>query len=154
MKKIELRQLVREEISKILKEEKKRSIFTSRNIEGRKKTHIEQINQRIQDYIKGGSQGDLDLRNTPIISLPNNLTKVGGLLDLSGTPITSLPDNLTKVEGDLDLTNSLITSLPDNLKVGGHLNLRKTPLSTKYSKDEIRKMIEDKGGDVKGDIFI
>ena len=130
MKKFELRQFIKEEISNILKEE---NIIVPRNIEGRKKTHIEQINQRIQDYIKGGSQGDLDLRNNPITSLPNNLTKVGGYLDLY---------------------NTKITSLPNNLQVGGFLDLRNTTLSKKYSKDEIRKMIEDKGGYVKGKIYI
>ena len=149
MKKFELRQLIREEISKVLNEE---NIIIRRNIERRKEQYLQQVNQQIQDYIKGGSQGDLDLYNIKITSLPNNL-QVGGFLDLGITKITSLPDNL-QVGEDLYLYGTQITSLPDNLKVGGHLNLRKTPLSTKYSKDEIRKMIEDKGGDVKGDIHI
>jgi len=86
----------------------------------------------------------LYLSNTKITSLPNNL-KVGGHLNLSDTPITSLPDNL-KVGGFLDLSGTPITSLPDNLKVGESLFLGNTPLSKKYTKDEIRKMIEDKGG--------
>jgi hypothetical protein len=38
--------------------------------------------------------GSLDLENTQITELPDNLT-VGGDLDLSDTPITELPDNLT-----------------------------------------------------------
>jgi len=54
--------------------------------------------------------GDLDLSNTKITSLPDNL-KVGGSLYLSDIPITSLPDNL-KVGGNLDLRNT---------KVGGDL---------------------------------
>ena len=40
--------------------------------------------------------GNLDLRNTGITTLPDNLT-VGGGLNLCGTGITSLPDNLTVV---------------------------------------------------------
>ena len=51
----------------------------------------------------------------------------GGWLDLSNTQITSLPDNLT-VGGSLDLRNTQITSLPDNLTVGGRLEDRKRKL--------------------------
>jgi hypothetical protein len=73
-------------------------------------------------------KGDLDLRDTKITSLPDNLS-VGGDLDLRGTPITSLPDNLS-VGGDLDLRGTPITSLPDNLSVGGYLNLSYTPITS------------------------
>ena len=97
-------------------------------------------------------KGDLDFSNTQITTLPDNLT-VDGTLDLSNTPITSLPDNLT-VMWFLDLYNTPITSLPDNLTAEGDLDLRETPLSKKYSKDEIRKMIQDKGGNVEGNIYL
>ena len=117
-------------------------------------------------------KGKLDLRDTNITSLPNGLT-VGGNLELYGTPITSLPNDL-KVKGSLSLGRTKITSLPDglivgrnivlsntditsipnNLKVGGHLSLHNTPLSKQYSEDEIRKMIQDKGGNFKGKIYI
>ena len=55
---------------------------------------------------------------------------VGGWLDLSNTGITSLPDNLT-VGGWLDLSNTGITSLPDNLTVGGGLYLSNTGITSK-----------------------
>jgi hypothetical protein len=58
------------------------------------------------------------------------------------------------VGGDLDLYNTKITSLPDNLSVGGFLTLENTPLSKKYTKEQIKQMIEDKGGYVKGNIHI
>jgi hypothetical protein len=73
-------------------------------------------------------KGDLDLRNTPITSLPDNLS-VGGYLDLENTPIKSLPDNLS-VEGDLDLRNTPMTSLPDNLSVGEDLFLQNTQIES------------------------
>jgi len=95
---------------------------------------------KIQQYIKDGMKGNLFLSPSPITSLPDNLTKVGGDLDLSFTQITSLPSNLT-VGGYLNLYYTPITSLPSDLKVRGSLNLRKTPLSKKYSEDEIRAMI-------------
>ena len=127
MKKFELRQIIKEEISNILNE----ITLTPRNIEGRKEKQLQQINQRIQDYIKGGSQGDLDLFKTPITSLPNNL----------------------KVGRDLNLPNTKITSLPNNLKIGEELDVFNTPLAKKYTEEQIRKMIEDKGGYVRGVIL-
>jgi hypothetical protein len=97
-------------------------------------------------------KGDLNLRDTQITSIPDSLT-VRGDLWLANTKITSLPNNLA-VKGDLDLYKTKITPLPDNLTVGGDLNFQNTPLSKKYSADEIRKMIEDKGGNVKGNIYV
>jgi Leucine-rich repeat (LRR) protein len=70
----------------------------------------------------------LDLSNTPITSLPDNLT-VDGDLDLSNTKITNLPDNL-RVNGGLYLSNTKITNLPDNLKVEGDLYIHKTNLKS------------------------
>jgi hypothetical protein len=54
---------------------------------------------------------------------------------------------------DLDLALTKITSLPSNLRVERDLLLWKTPLSVKYDDDDIRKMIEDKGGYVGGRIY-
>ena len=96
-------------------------------------------------------EGDLDLKDSPITTLPDNL-KVRDDLDLSYSKITSLPDNL-QVGGTLDLGNTRITSLPDNLKVGRNLYLDDTPLAEKYTDEEIKKMIEGKGGYVKGNIY-
>jgi hypothetical protein len=42
---------------------------------------------------------------------------VGGYLDLENTPITSLPDDL-QVGGNLYLENTPITSLPDEFTSG------------------------------------
>ena len=117
-------------------------------------------------------EGDLDLSYSKITSLPDNL-QVGGNLDLSYSKITSLPDNL-KVGGYLALVASPITSLPDNLSVGSSLYLGITPIdslpdnlkvekdlylqgtlfSKKYTKEEIIKMLLDKGGYFKGNIYV
>ena len=70
--------------------------------------------------------GNLDLSNTPIKTLPENLT-VGGWLDLSNTQIQVLPEGLT-VGGTLDLRNTPIKTLPENLTAGGWLNLSNTPI--------------------------
>jgi len=139
-----------------------------RSPEERAKNYKTSLQKKIQQYIKDGGKGNLDLRNTPITSLPNNL-KVGGSLylgstkittlpnnltvgenlSLYGTPITSLPNNL-KVGGDLNLDNTKTTTLPNNLKVGGSLYLGSTPISQKYSEEEIRKMVPG----VKGNISV
>jgi len=135
----------------LLKEEDKKDkiLIPRRSSEEREKNYDIIIQKQIQQYIKDGSKGDLDLRNTPITSLPDTLTTVGGNLDLTSTPITSLPDNLTvkgyldlsytpitslpgnlTVEGYLYLKNTKITSLPDNLTVGDFLDLRNTPITS------------------------
>jgi len=94
-------------------------LIPRRSKEERSKNHIITLQKKIQQYIKDGSRGDLNLSNTPIQSLPDNLT-VGGDLNLSNTPIQSLPDNLT---------------------VGGNLLLSNTPIARKYNEEEIRKMV-------------
>ena len=98
---------------------------------------VEQLEEMINEY------GSLDLRGTPITSLPDNLT-VGGSLYLYGTQITSLPNNLT-VGGWLDLSGTHITSLPENLTVGGWIDLRKTPIESK--EQEAKKIKRLKNGD-------
>jgi hypothetical protein len=139
-----------------------------RSKEERQKNYQIVIQKKIQQYIKDGSKGDLDLGNTKITSLPDNLKvggyldlgytpitslpgnlKVGGGLDLGDTPVNSLPDNL-EVGGNLYLGNTKITSLPDNLEVGGNLYLGNTPISKKYSKEEIKKMVPG----VEGGIYV
>ena len=90
--------------------------------------------------------GDLDLRGTPITSL-GNLTSVGGYLDLNKTEITSL-GNLTSVGGYLDLDKTKITSFGNLTSVGGDLDLYETPIASKYTKEEIRQMVN-----VEGSIF-
>jgi hypothetical protein len=100
------------------------TMFTPRRSpEERKKNHLIALEKQIQQYIKDGSKGDLDLKDTPITSLPDNLKTVGGNLDLSYTPIQSLPDNLT-VEGSLFLDGcENLKTLPNNLTVKGDLGL-------------------------------
>ena len=146
--------------------ESKSILIPRRSKEDRAKNYQIALQKQITDYIKGGSEGDLDLTNTPIKSLPDNL-KVGGSLDLSETPIQSLPDNLSvggsldldstpikslpdnlEVGGDLILDSTPIQSLPDNLSVGGDLYLSDTPIFKKYSADEIKDMVEYVGGEV------
>ena len=119
-------------------------------------------------------EGRLDLRRTDIKELPQGL-KVGGQLVLEGcTSLEKLPQDLKvgrgldlenctslkelpkglKVDRSLDLAGcTSLEKLPQGLKVGVDLYLTKTPIAQKYSKEQIRKMIEDGGGFVEGKIY-
>ena len=97
---------------------------------------------------KGGNppyeiMDDLDLEDTRIQSL-GNLTSVGGGLYLSYSKIESL-GNLTSVGGNLDLNGVNIQSLGNLTSVGGWLDLEGTPLSKKYTEEEIREMVKVEG---------
>jgi hypothetical protein len=86
----------------------------------------------------------LDLRGTDIKTL-GNLEYVGGGLGLSSCDIVSL-GNLEYVGGWLSLSDSDIVSLGNLEYVGGWLDLGRTPLSKKYTIEEIRNMVEVVGG--------
>lgn len=81
----------------------------------------------------------LNLSGKPITSLPNGLTILDGDLDLSFTKIKTLPSGLS-VEYSLYLDGSQIESLPKDLKVGNSVWLKNTPISKKYTVDQIKKM--------------
>jgi len=154
----------------ILQEEK---ILVPRHLETRDEEYKRVIYQRIQNYIKKGSKGNLYLFRTSFTKLPDNLTKVGGNLYLYNSQIESL-NNLQIVEGNLDLNYSKIKSLGNLQKVGENLYLYGTPLeslgnlrkvgvnlylqntffSEKYSKEEILQMVKDKGIEIRGKIHI
>lgn len=86
---------------------------------------------------------ELDLEDTTIESL-GNLTSVDGSLCLSYTPIKSL-GNLISVDGSLYLTHSSIESLGNLTSVGGNLYLEDTPISEKYTEEEIRSQVKVEG---------
>jgi hypothetical protein len=55
--------------------------------------------------------------------------------------------NLESVGGNLDLRGTSIKSLGNLESVGGSLYLYRTPISKKYTREEIRSMV-NLGGDV------
>ena len=132
----------------LLREEKLDILKPRRSPEERQQNFAIATQKKIEQYMKDGGKGNLDLSNTPITSLPNGLT-VGGYLYLRNTKITSLPNGLT-VGGNLYLWDTPITSLPNDLKVEDDLYLENTPISKKYTEEEIKKMVPE----VKGDIYI
>jgi len=73
-------------------------------------------------------EGELDLTNTDIKSLPDGL-KVAGNLILTETDMRLLPERL-EVAGNLYLDHSFIKSLPKGLKVGGDLSIEATYIAS------------------------
>ena len=145
----------------ILKESDDNIFIPRRTKEEKDKKLLFRTYRKIRDYIKNGSQGDLNLRGSLIEFLPKNLTQVNGSLVLFGCKnLKSLPNNLTvngrldlegcknitslpsglKVKYNLDLRDTNILELPPDLEVGRVLILYRTPLSN-LSEYEIRKMV-------------
>ena len=94
-----------------------------------KYTVDEDYNIKVSEY--------LDLDNTEVTELPDNLSIVG-YLDLENTQIKELPDNFS-VGGSLYLSNTPIKELPDNLSVGWDIYTNNPNL--KSSNPEIQKKI-------------
>ena len=154
----------------ILKESDDNIFIPRGSKEEKDKVLIRRTNDKIQEYIKNGSEGSLHLPNSTIKFLPKNLTKVGGSLILIHSQIEKLPDNLTvngflflrhcknlqslpnglKVKETLDLRDTNITSLPSDLEVRDDLILYRTPIADMYTKEQIRKMVSK----VEGDIYL
>jgi len=132
------------------------------------KTNIKELPQGLE---VGGSLGLEDC--TLLKELPQGL-QVGGSLGLGGcTSLKELPQGLqvginlflydcTSLKqlpkglkvGHLNLYScTSLKELPQGLQVGKDLNLRRTPIAQKYSEEQIRSMIEDGGGFVKGNIY-
>jgi hypothetical protein len=86
-------------------------------------------------------EGNLDLTDTDIKSLPDGL-KVAGNLNLTETDMESLPERL-EVAGNLYLDHSFIKSLPKDLKVGGYLSIEATYIA-----------LLPKGLQVGGDLYL
>ena len=114
-----------------------------------KENHIKNNPQSIiKQYIENGNEGNLDLSDTSINSLPKNLT-VNGDLNLNNTPIDSLPENLT-VNGFLMVDNTPITILPASLTVKKGIGVSNTPMMKKYSFSQIRAMSPNIKGTIMG----
>jgi hypothetical protein len=85
-------------------------------------------------------------------TLPDNLKTNGSLL-LKNVPLKQLPDNL-EVNGSLGIDECPVEDIPKGLKIRGSVfGIRNTPLAQKYTKDEIMKMIIDRGGSYSGKIY-
>ena len=94
-------------------------------------------------------EGYLDLYYCYNLTSLGDLSHVGEWLDLRHTKIISLGD-LSHVGRFLNLDDcENLTSLGNLKHVGGDLYLSNTPIAKKYSKEEIRKMVN-----VKGNIYL
>jgi len=144
-------------------EKHERNINDDLNLSNFSKEHISQIEYISGDFYLGSSEvttisdlrfvrGSLHGEFSQLRKLPDNL-KVDGFLDLEDCPITKLPNKL-EVGNNLIASYSWLDSIPSYLSIGGDLIIIDTPLSRMYSKEEIRKIIESRGGYVKGKIYV
>ncbi len=76
-----------------------------------------------------------------VIESFERLISVGGGLDLRNNDTIKSLGTLTSVGGYLDLQNTNIESFENLTSVGGLMDLNNTPISKKYSEEEIRQMV-------------
>jgi hypothetical protein len=129
----------------LLKEEIE--LTSRRSPEERMSKYTQVLNKKIEQYIKNGSKGDLDLNGYSLSKLPDGLKTIGGSLNLANSKIKELPNGLKVKHGlnlmyseieklpndiqigeDLYLSSSKIKSLPDNLKIKDNLNIEDTEI--------------------------
>lgn len=113
------------------------------NIKLRIKNYKRIVNKKIKSYIKK-PKGNLNLDSAPIHVLPNNLKYIDGSLDIRFTNISVLPKGLV-IKNDLFCRGSNISELPDDIIIGGDLLCINTPLSQKYSAEELENKYNIKG---------
>jgi hypothetical protein len=87
-------------------------------------------------------EGKLDLESCQNLESLENLEYVGGNLNLLYCKNLKSIGNLEYVGGFLDLWGTDIKTLGKLEYVGGDLDLQSTPLSEKYTEDDIRKMVK------------
>jgi hypothetical protein len=104
----------------LLEEEIK--LTSRRSPEERMSKYTQVLNKKIEQYIKNGSKGDLDLTGYPLSKLPDELKTVGGWFSLDNSKIKELPNSL-KVKRSLSLMYSEIEKLPNDIQIGEDLYL-------------------------------
>jgi hypothetical protein len=124
-----LEKLTNKKVRLIEDEDNNNILIPRRSPEEREKNYLIAINKQIQEYIKNGSKGDLDLNGSPIEKLPDDLIEVKGNLDLSECKNLKSLNNLKYVKGYLDLSDSVnFKELPNDLKIGQSLYLANTSI--------------------------
>lgn len=103
------------------------NILVPRNIDSRIENKRKIDLKRIQEYIKNGSQGDLNLSNAILTKLPDNLTRVGGTLFINASYIEDL-NNIEYVGEDLWADGSRLKSLSKLTRVGNDMSLADCPI--------------------------
>lgn len=102
---------------------------------------------RINQYIKGGNSGTLDLTGMDISKLPLNLKVIDGDLILDKTNIDSLPPGLD-VKGKLSIVGTKVQSIPQKLKADT-MHIWDTPLASKHPDErEVQYIVAAMGGNV------
>ena len=103
--------------------------FKKQIIEEWFKQWLPNVKYQINDDLSVEIFQDIDLEsNKDFNEIPFDNIKINGFLDLSETSIKKLPDNLTIIN-DLYLYNTPIEDLPNNLNIGGSLDIVNTNIT-------------------------
>ncbi len=159
-----------EEISESLdKSNSETKLLRPRKLESRRDARRRIDYNRVLKFIENGIWQSLDLTESPLTKLPDELLFIRKDLLLGGSDITELPSGLTHVGADLEISNtkikylpkkifigdnlfangSSLEELPQGLKVMGSLFIRRTPLSLKYTTVEmVEEYLESIGASV------
>lgn len=86
------------------------------------------------------------------IPLSEDDLNVRGDLTLYDSNLDTLPNKLT-IMGDLLMSDSSFKKIPNGLKIYGDMYILNTPCSRMFTDKEIKKIIKDYGGFVKGTIY-
>jgi hypothetical protein len=104
-------------------------LIPRRTPEERERGLISEYYRMIQRYIREGCRGELNLMDSPIKILPDNLTHIGKTLDLRRSKIEDL-NNLERVDGSINLCEcNNLKSLGKLRKVGGFIDLDYTQIT-------------------------
>lgn len=77
---------------------------------------------------------------------------VQGTIDLRDTFVTTVPNNLD-IQGGLNLDNTLVTTVPTDIKTTWYLSFKNTPAAVKYQPYTKRELKEIFPG-VKGNVYV
>ena len=80
-------------------------------------------------------EDEQEILHIPFLDVFGDWETLQKFLERRGNPLYS-------IGGDLDLSETNIKSLGNLTSVGGNLDLRGTPLSKKYTIEEIRNMVK------------
>lgn len=124
------------------------NILVPRNLSERQVNRSRIEKQKLREYIKNGSRGNLELNNWDDTKLPDDLCLVNGHFYISSTKLNDL-NNLTIVTGNLYLRGcSALEYIPNDLIVGGNI------VTDGYSFKRVDYSKSKRGIIVRGGIYI
>ena len=98
------------------------------------------IQKFLYKYVRNGCKGDIDLSHCPCnIDFPTNMKTIHGNLDISDSPIENLPENLHTINGSLNMfRNYSIKNIRNIKSITGVLNAAHCEKLTELTSNPLR----------------